>query len=82
MVPLLRHEEHTVAVAARCIQAIVAFDVVTKNFPEDMMDDLDALTSLVNPPRALDHAVCDMDSLRAHGGLLIPSESSTCWRTL
>ena len=70
MVPLLRHEERTVAVAARCIQAIVASNAVTKNFPEDMVD-LDALTFLVNPPRGLDHAVCDMDGLRANGGLLI-----------
>jgi hypothetical protein len=70
MVPLLRHEERTVAVAARCIQAIVASNAVTKNFPEDMVD-LDTLTSLVNPPRGLDHAVCDMDGLRANGGLLI-----------
>ena len=70
MVPLLRHEERTVAVAARCIQAVVASNAVTKNFPEDMVD-LDALTFLVNPPRGLDHAVCDMDGLRANGGLLI-----------
>jgi len=70
MVPLLRHEERTVAAAARCIQAIVASNAVTKIFPEDMVD-LDALTSLVNPPRGLDHAVCDMDGLRANGGLLI-----------
>jgi hypothetical protein len=70
MVPLLHHEERTVSVAARCIQAIVASNAVTKNFPEDMVD-LDALTSLVNPPRGLDHAVCDMDGLRANGGLLI-----------
>lgn len=70
MEPLLRHEERTVAVAARCIQAIVASNAVTKIFPEDMMD-LDALISLVNPPRGLDHVVCDMDGLRANGGLLI-----------
>jgi hypothetical protein len=70
MVPLLRHEERTVAVAARCIQAIVASNAVTKIFSEDMVD-LDALTFLVNPPRDLDHAVCDMDGLRANGGLLI-----------
>jgi hypothetical protein len=70
MVPLLHHEERTVSVAARCIQAIVASNAVTKNFPEDMVD-LDALTSLVNPPRGLDHAVCDMDGLRANAGLLI-----------
>jgi hypothetical protein len=33
--------------------------------------DLDTLTFLINPPRGLDHAVCDMDGLRANGGLLI-----------
>jgi hypothetical protein len=44
--------------------------MVTKNFPEDMVD-LDTLTSLINPPRGLDHAVCDMDGLRVNGGLLI-----------
>ena len=70
MVPLLHHEERTVAVAARCIQAIVASNAVTKVLPEDMMD-LDVLTSLVNPPKGLDDAVQDMDSLRANGGLLI-----------
>jgi hypothetical protein len=52
------------------IQAIVAFNAVTKILPEDIVD-LDALTSLVNPPRGLDHAVRDMDGLRANGGLLI-----------
>jgi hypothetical protein len=67
---LLRHEERTVAVAARCIQAIVASNAMTKNFPEDMMD-LEALTFLVNPPRGLDHAVCDVDGLRANDGLLV-----------
>ena len=70
MVPLLRHEERTVAVAAHCIQTIVASNVATKNFPEGMVD-LDVLTFLVNPLRGLDHAVCDMSSLRANGRLLI-----------
>ena len=70
MAPLLRHEERTVAVAARCIQAIVASNAVTKVFPEDTVD-VNVLASLVRPPRGLDHAVCDMDGLRANGGLLI-----------
>jgi hypothetical protein len=70
VLPLLRHEEGTVVVAARCIQAIVASNAVTKIFPEDMMD-LDALTFLVNPPRGLYHVVCDMDGLPANIGLLI-----------
>jgi hypothetical protein len=70
MVLLLHHEEHTVAMAARCIQAIIASNMVTKNFPEDMVD-LDTLTSLINPPRGLDHTVCDMDGLCVNGGLLI-----------
>ncbi|KAI0245457.1 hypothetical protein BJV78DRAFT_1287812 [Lactifluus subvellereus] len=70
MAPLLSHEENTVAVAARCIQAIVASNAVTKALPGDMAD-LDTLASLVNPPLHLQHAVCDTDSLRANGGLLV-----------
>ncbi|KAI0248285.1 hypothetical protein BJV78DRAFT_1284904 [Lactifluus subvellereus] len=70
MAPLLSHEENTVAVAARCIQAIVASNAVTKALPGDMAD-LDALASLVNPPPRLQHAVRDTDSLRANGGLLV-----------
>ena len=61
-----------VAVAARCIQAIVASNAVIKilSGPEDMTD-LDVLTFLVNPRRGLDYAVCDMDRLRTNGGLFI-----------
>ncbi|KAH9956846.1 hypothetical protein BJV74DRAFT_873828 [Russula compacta] len=70
MAPLLCHEERTIAVAARCIQAIVASNAVTKVLPEEMAD-LDTLTSLVNSPPNLQHAVRDTDGLRANGGLLI-----------
>jgi len=72
MAPLLCHEEPTVAVAARCIQAIVASNAVTKVHPEDTSAaDLDTLTWLVNPPAGLEHAVRDTDGLRANGGLLV-----------
>jgi hypothetical protein len=70
MTPLLCNEECTVAAAARCIQAIVASNAVTKVLPEARAD-LDALTALVNPPPDLQHAVRDTDSLRANGGLLV-----------
>ena len=70
MAPLLCHEEQTVAVAARCIQAIVASNAVTKALPGDMVD-LDTLASLVNPSPRLRHTVCDTDGLRANGGLLV-----------
>src|SRR5882672_9516449 len=72
MAPLLCHEEPTVAVAARCIQAIVASKAVTKVHPEDTSAaDLDTLTWLVNPPAGLEHTVRDTDGLRANGGLLV-----------
>jgi hypothetical protein len=65
IVPLLHHGERTVAVAARWMHSsnrrLQRGDQI---FSEDMVD-LDALTSLVDPPRDLDHAVCDMDGLRA-----------------
>ena len=45
MVPLLCHEELTVAVVSRFIQAIVTSNVVTKVHPEDTSTaDLDTLT--------------------------------------
>ncbi|KAI0293861.1 hypothetical protein B0F90DRAFT_1760714 [Multifurca ochricompacta] len=80
MMPLLFHEVRTVAVAARCIQAIVASNAVTKASPpsEDPAD-LDALYALVNPPPDLQQAMAindadagtDTDSLRANGGLIV-----------
>ncbi len=74
MAPLLCHEERTVAVAARCIQAIIASNAVTKTPPEDTemaAADLDTLAELVSPPPALQPAIQDTDTLRANGGLLI-----------
>ena len=72
MAPLLHHEERSVAAAARCIQAIVASNAVTKSPPEYTdAADLSALTALVNPPPGLRHAVRDTESLRANGGLLV-----------
>ena len=72
MAPLLHHEERTVAAAARCIQAIVASNAVTKASPEYTdAADLDALAALVDPPPDLQHAVRGTDSLRANGGLLV-----------
>ena len=83
MAPLLCHEERAVAAAARCIQAIVASNAVTKMPPEDPHThtdkakitptdrDTDALAALVGPPPGLEHAVRDTDSLRANGGLLV-----------
>jgi hypothetical protein len=82
MAPLLRHEERAVAAAARCIQAIVASNAVTKVPPDDAHThtnkgipaadrDTDVLAALVSPPLGLEHAVRDTDSLRANGGLLV-----------
>ncbi|KAI0262404.1 hypothetical protein BC834DRAFT_1034408 [Gloeopeniophorella convolvens] len=70
MAPLLYHDERNVAAAARCIQAILASNAVTKVLPEDAAD-LGTLATLVAPPPSLEHAVRDLDSLRANGGLIV-----------
>jgi hypothetical protein len=86
MTPLLCHEERAVAAAARCIQAIVASNAVTKVPPDDTHThthkdtrtttaaadrDIDVLAALVSPPPGLQHTVRDTESLRANGGLLV-----------